>query len=321
MSTESVISTTTDVKFIESVTKMTQANWQAYFGTVLPNGVYKDSPYNGFMLQTASSGGPWGINAGTAIANGIVANVATQTTFSASVSDSDIDRFICLRIYFGEEKAQIIAKTGIAASIADADIVAEFDKFVVSEAYNCTRNDDYYEIPLFYQGPDSGHYHWGFDLRRIIEKQWNLDINQDIYDASFGSTYALQICSNHKCSFILGQNYNEYICYLDPINIPDGAAIRVMGGLAQKTFSFSSFPWSYQLSHYGSSHLDFSTVPKTKFVLSTSSNDWVAATGPDRIQMTIPATEKRMFIIHYISNGMYAAEMYQRFVYIEEVPA
>lgn len=318
MATESVISTTTNVKFIESATKMTQENWQAYFGAALPNGIYK-----GFGLQYNSTSGPISFDAGTAFANGVLANVATATTFSASVSDSDIDRFFCLRIYFGEEKAQIIAKTGIAASTADSSIVAEFDKFAANEAYNCTRNDDYYEIPLFYQGPDSGHYHWGFDLRRIIEKQRDLRNDPDIIESdSFGATDAHQICSNHKYAIMLGLNgTSESICYLDPVNIPDGAAIRVMGGSAQKTFSFSSFPWSYQLSYYGSSHLDFSTVPATKFVLSTSSNDWTTATGPDRIQMTVPATETRMFVVHYISRGMYAGEMYQRFVYIEEVPA
>jgi hypothetical protein len=153
---ESIMSTGTNVKFIEGMTLMTQANWQEYFASQFPNRII-----DGF--DTSSGSSSISVANGSAIVNGIYTKMEFENG-RVIFAPIGYDAFICLRVYLNEEKVELVEKYNIAASNSSASIQTAMMKFMSDESYQCTRNDTIYEIPLHYSGTD--YFASGIDLRR-----------------------------------------------------------------------------------------------------------------------------------------------------------
>lgn len=231
---ESVIATFDDVKFIEGVTKMTQANWQKYFGTILPNGVYEG--LNQKNKPTYGGVNTYELNDGIVLANGILASIETENGYTEfpKIYSGMMDRFICARVHFLEETVELIQKADVSgASLSDTDetIDAKFFstmmEFSHDESYCCERNTSFWDIPLLYQTKDrtsGGYYYWlgdGVDLSRNVR----LDGSGVQKETDLGGrTYVL-----HKKDIVDIENNTNYAqdtvvstLYFDPIDRPDG---------------------------------------------------------------------------------------------------
>lgn len=153
---EYIMSTGTDVKFIEGITLMTQANWQEYFSAQFPNRII-----DGF--NTTSSSSSINVVNGSAIVNGIYTKMEFENG-RIIFAPVGYDAFICLRVYLNEEKVELVEKYNIATSNSSNSIQTAMENFMSDESYQCTRNDTIYEIPLHYSGTD--YFANGIDLRR-----------------------------------------------------------------------------------------------------------------------------------------------------------
>lgn len=188
---ETILETFNDVKFIQGATKMNQTNWQAYFGTALPNGIY-----DGLMVQDyygeATFTYPKVLTDGSAFVNGLIAQIQTEDGYTeigewtydqeVFLAGNALDRFICLRVYLQEEKAQIVQKTGFVTEYGptqnvtiytdyDVKTMAMLKNFLADESYGCTRNEYIWDIPIFYQTPNHGAFCLckGRSLRRPVK--------------------------------------------------------------------------------------------------------------------------------------------------------
>ena len=154
---ETLIATVDNVKFINGVTEMNQANWQEYFASQFRNRII-----DGLTPSASSSG--ISVADGSVIVNGIYAKTAF-TNGSVSLSYSGYDAFVCLRVYLNEERVELVEKYNIAASSTSQNIQTEAGNFMADESYQCTRNDTIYEIPIIYAGKD--YFSSGVDLRKF----------------------------------------------------------------------------------------------------------------------------------------------------------
>lgn len=219
--TESIIATYDNVKFIEGVTKMTQDNWQSYFSPVIQNGVYSGLE---FQQYGGSSYNTFRITDGIAYVNGIRAELHTPegyTDIGAWHESGDSDAFFCLRVYFDQEKAEIIKKTGIVDLVTEY-VPDDFYKytytlgyFLQDESYQCERNFDYYEIPLIYFGMSTTFLRYGRDLRRMIKIDGKREFNPRV-PCVYTNNYNLLKSNNVNTNLSF---------YIDVINPPDNAII------------------------------------------------------------------------------------------------
>lgn len=235
---ESVIATFDDVKFIEGLTKMTQANWQKYFGTILPNGVYeglnrKVEPQYGTSL-------PYQLNDGVLLANGILASIETENGYTeiqpiyGAGTTGIMDKFICARVFFNDETVELIQKTNVSgASMDDTDetINAKFLSTVMEfshdESYCCERNDSFWDIPLLYRTrftKNGNTYYWfneGLDLSRNVRLDGN--VAQKKIDLGSGD-YVLRTKDivDVENNTLYSQDTVVAHLFFDPIDRPDG---------------------------------------------------------------------------------------------------
>ena len=154
---EYIMRSGTDVKFIEGMTLMTQANWQEYFSAQFPNRVIE-----GLKSNNVASGSIL-VTSGSAIVNGIYTKMVFEND-AAIFAKLGRDQFVCLRVYLNEEKVELVEKYDIASSNSSGDIQTTMMNFMADESYQCTRSDTIYEIPLFYSGTD--YFAKGIDLSR-----------------------------------------------------------------------------------------------------------------------------------------------------------
>lgn len=219
--TESIIATYDNVKFIEGVTEMTQDNWQSYFSPVIQNGVYSGLE---FQQYGSSSSITFRITDGIAYVNGIRAELHTPegyTDIGAWYESGDPDAFFCLRVYFDQEKAEIIKKTGIVDLVTQT-VSDDFYKytytlgyFLQDESYQCERNFTYYEIPLMYFGMSATFLRYGRDLRRMIKIDGKREFNPRV-PCVYTNNYDLLKSNNVNTNLSF---------YIDVINPPDNAII------------------------------------------------------------------------------------------------
>ena len=261
---ETIIETFDDVKFIQGATKMNQTNWQNYFGTMLPNGIYE-----GLLVQDYyglnENGYPitmWDypniITDGSVFVNGLLAQIRTEDGYTEiGNTTANTDRFICVRVYLKEEKAQIVQKTGIAEYDStrvnyNINTLHELDKFVFDETYCCDRNEYYWDIPIFYQVPYDLTTPYilsdGRSLRRTVNlnrtpvhnpdlrytgTRQSRNIDRDgVYLVSDNNTYSGGV-ANAQGQYVdeTGQHdlYQAYV-YMDNINPPNNAIITLHNG-------------------------------------------------------------------------------------------
>lgn len=155
MATETIIGTSNNVKFIEGVTPMTQANWQEYFGKQFENRVIE-----GFNINKPSSNYIV-VYDGSVCVNGIYAKIEFDGGWTTVQFSDTNDAFVCLRVYLNEERAELVKKGGIApydSSVYYSNVVWSF---MADESYQCTRSGTVFEIPICYVCA-----YWLVDLRR-----------------------------------------------------------------------------------------------------------------------------------------------------------
>ena len=232
---EAVIATFDDVKFIEGVTFLTQQNWQEYFSPVIKNGVVDGGlePRN-YVGSTTYTNGRVFVTDGFVFANGICAKIETPTGYTdfGTVPSGKKDRLICVRVYFGENTAQLIQKTDVMeipeGTSIDSDTYNYFSVYTMDilthdESYMMERNSSYWDIPIFYQGnSDLSWSSKGLDLRRIINKTRQINPEDTVFKGT--TSYKIKISGNNIYRFTAPENVFYTLC-LDPVDLPDGAII------------------------------------------------------------------------------------------------
>lgn len=267
---ETILETFDDVKFIQGATKMNQTHWQEYFGTALPNGIYDGLQVQDYYgLQVRELGGfpyesdipvatfdyPNILTDGSVFVNGLLAQIRTEDGYTEiGRGENESDRFICIRVYLKEEKAQIIQKTGIAefdstASTYDRRTMHALNHFMADESYCCERNEYLWDVPIFYQAPFGSSSPYilsdGCSLRRIVSSTKKMLYPKIKYSgARYGSTtYSSGIILASE-SMVYNENayrsgsfqdqsgihdYYKAQIYTDNFNCPDGAIVRING--------------------------------------------------------------------------------------------
>lgn len=324
---ESVIATFNDVQFIQGVTPMTQANWQEYFGTTLKSGIY-----SGFGQGVKRDGTiiPHVIYDGVAIANGIRAEIETELGYTdigfLDAYGDVLDRFICLRIHFLSETAELIKKESIAEKAYTSEqtnemLMRTMLQFEYDESYMCTRNNQYYDIPLFYQAKYGTWLFLGRDLRRIINSDpiYTLNPIKNDFHKAAQSEYKL----------VSGANY--YSADLDPTYIfPDTVDVTKMAVLTIETQSktreirLSKIPY---LNNFISPQRSTCPVPeslsagyKVNYIFSTES--WTETDA--YYSYIVPAFTKKVFRLsfrgaQYSHTEGYADYDYDFNFFVEEI--
>lgn len=195
---ETTIATFDNVKFIEGVTKLTQNNWQEYFGSLFPNGAIK-----GLCSPNSSSGVYNQISDGIAIANGIIAKLETEQEYtSIQIPAGVYDCFACLRIHFTDELAELVVKRNIADTESTVQFMKELMQFTKDESYYCERNSDYYEIPLYYVSASYYRY-----ISRYIK-------DEDNYKKSYFSMLPLYLIRNNTIIRRSLVNLNDILFFM-----------------------------------------------------------------------------------------------------------
>ena len=237
---ETIISTVNDVKFIENETRMTQSNWQKYFGKLFPSGVIEG-------LGKYSNNESNHIKDGTAIANGIMAKIETDDGYTAiDVPSGTYDYFVCLRIHFSTEQADLVLKTNIAPE-ENRQYLTELCKFTQDDSYCCSRTTEYYELPIVY-GFTGGY--------RYINRSW---VGKENYE-NISGTVPMWLLDSHQ-NWCVGRvtggssSGDWRFWFLDNMFPPDNCTIHVTNttstsatiGLSQYLFvdGLTASNWSY----------------------------------------------------------------------------
>lgn len=221
--TETVIATGDNVKFIEGVTQMNQANWQEYFGSQLENRVIEG--FNPGKSTDATAV----IYDGSVFVNGIYAKLELEGGSKNIYVADNYDAFLCLRVYLNEEKVELVKKT---VAVSESYIVVEIDRFISDESYQCTRNSTIYEIPLFYCG--ANYYKDGVDLRRYGNLNKNLYNNRVLQG---NNTYVLKD-PNQGADYLI-KAYIDYVNEADDVDV----YLYSPNGSSGATFSLSFSPY------------------------------------------------------------------------------
>lgn len=154
MADEQVLYTGYNTQFIEGVTKMNQENWQEYFGATLESKILSGFDFYTRAGTTSQSGIWLHINDGIAIANGIVGKTEFDEGYFEDpdiIPGDRIDLLYCARIYFGEERIEIVKKFHLSDYAQRNDYSDRMKEFLTDESAHCDRNTDFYEIPILYR--------------------------------------------------------------------------------------------------------------------------------------------------------------------------
>lgn len=286
---ESVIATFDNVKFIEGETLMTQGNWQEYFSQVIPNGVYSGFDIRNYVGATAYSNGRRIITDGVVFVNGIYAKIETDNGYTdiGTIPDSTggtNNRFVCVRVYFAQEKAQIVSKNNISTSGSFASTVMNFFN---DESYNCTRNIEYWDIPLFFQTEDDSMFDQGVDLRRFAKKQ-EIQINPD-YGIKNPYSHVVGISGGNTYTFTNIDPTAKLHVYFDVVNPPKHARLIVnrTTELSSDHIHFHNIPYVTNLIYNPNRNdVTFYNVGMAKYPKNGSVGVWtVEQTGSDRVPL------------------------------------
>lgn len=247
---ETVIATYDDVKFIQSTTPMTQANWQEYFGTALESGVYSGFEQRNYIGNSSYSNGKRLITDGCVVANGIYAKIQTNDGYTdiGAFPSGVVDRLIVVRVYYGSETAELVQKTGLAdvsTGIPSQSYLCQRELMYLSfdESRNCVRNNDYYEIPIFYQGGSSTFLSEGKDLRRMVYRSTRKP-TQDTNNTGILNPESNVLLLKGNDHIVL-TTAGTYKVFVDNIDQPFDAMIHYgSGSVLTYTFEFSQYPFS-----------------------------------------------------------------------------
>lgn len=310
---ESVISTFTGVKFIQGLTPMTQENWQSYFGSAIKNGVYsglapKNAPQSTVSIQVTD---------GVVFANGIQARLETEdgyTDIGSMLNTGLEDRLICVRVHYNSETAELIQKsnvTDIPSSAVERTknylFAQTLAKLTADESYLCTRNESYWDIPIFYQSKYNSWVMYGRDLRRKVELSPSKLTNPPLDTTDRTWQYGVLISGQNR--YTAGESTRRIVFFPDVINQPDGSIVTISGGNEGYDFILSDTPytgeWIYFDDHVGET-IPFQQNWKTNYTFSNGTGVWTQITimgeGTNAVlgyKRTIPAGTSKSFRISF----------------------
>ena len=311
---ESVISTFTGVKFIQGLTPMTQENWQSYFGSAIKNGVYsglapKNAPQSTVSIQVTD---------GVVFANGIQARLETEdgyTDIGSMLNTGLEDRLICVRVHYNSETAELIQKsnvTDIPSSAVERTknylFAQTLAKLTADESYLCTRNESYWDIPIFYQSKYNSWVMYGRDLRRKVELSPSKLTNPPLDTTDRTWQYGVLISGQNR--YTAGESTRRVVFFPDVINQPDGSIVTIFGGNEGYDFILSDTPytgeWIYFDDHVGET-IPFQQNWKTNYTFSNGTGVWTQITimgeGTNNAVLgykrTIPAGTSKSFRISF----------------------
>lgn len=244
---ETVVKTGTNVKFIGSVTKMTQANWQDYFKAFKKTGIVgADS----FKVETAMLSYPR-IYDGVVMVDGILAKYETDDGYfySTKPSQSEIDALFCVRVYLQQEKIEIVRKTGLAAGTSYQNCADVIVNLIQNEDAYCTRNDTYFDVAFCYLNYN--------------DDQHNVDCRR----------YSEDVKANMPHGFLSGDGSVYYsganvdIEGIDPFNPPDDLHFTYIA--SQSGNYYVQFNVNYLIgNYYGNLHTNVEPLVRTALPLT-----------------------------------------------------
>lgn len=227
---ESTILTFDDVKFIGGETKLTQPNWQDYFGNALVNGVYSGLDAN---LNQIRSAGRYVINDGVIFVNGMMGKIETENGYTDLGWGEDIDEFYCARMNFQNGTVDLVKKTGIAdtsgASTTAAKNLAYLKtlmEFEYDESYCCTRDVSVWDIPLLYRAAYSC-LNKGVDLTRRHNAEKKIIYLSDSSTGGVPERLDNMSMSANNAYYFNGRYVRN--AFVDTVNPPNGATLTFMG--------------------------------------------------------------------------------------------
>lgn len=313
---ESVISTFTGVKFIQGLTPMTQENWQSYFGSAIKNGVYSG------LAPKSTSLSPMIIRVsdGVVFANGIQARLETESGYTdcGSLYNTGLeDRLICVRVHYNSETAELIQKsnvTDIPSSAVERTknylFTQTLVKLIADESYLCTRNESYWDIPIFYQSKPDSVVSYGRDLRRKVELSPSKLTNPPLDTTDRTWQYGVLISGQNR--YTAGDSSQNIIYFPDVVNVADGAIITISAPSGSDfDFILSQVPytgsWIYTDNPNGTTP-GYNQGIRTIYTYSNGSGVWtenvvITGSGTDNVilgtKRTIPANTSKSFRINF----------------------
>lgn len=253
---ETILVSGTDVKFIEGATKMTQENWQKYFGAL-----HGSKIVSGLNISYALYPNSTILYDGIVMVNGIMAELKTPdgyTTINRPTED-EFDNFIFLRVYLTEEKVELVRKTGITSS-NKANVEAEIAKFIADDSYQCVRNDSIYDVPLFYGARN--YYNGGIYLGRRGVMEENI-VAASPSDLPMVSDYK-GVVGRNKYSV---SNSNGIIpIRMDVVNIAEDIDLYFLAGSSTTNLEIFNYPQTAAASDFSSNYQIIN--------LNYDTNDW-----------------------------------------------
>ena len=297
---ESVISTYTDVKFIEGLTKMTQRNWQAYFGTALKSGVYKGLNQRCFDDETF----PRKLMDGVVYVNGIRAELSTEDGYTEipSVASGVLDRLICVRVHFNAEVCELVEKDNLTTEGANVNqtnekLMETYLKLCADESLYCERNAQYWDVPIFYQSALWDYWFGaGKDMRRVVSQEKKLDIVTSLDVTGMRQWYGNVLISGQY--YYQNANRSSTVTYyMDTVNVADGAILSCPKYGSSSTIRLSKIPFTNNFCVGSSVSSAFpvpdSMVTNKQIQYIFSEKNWDERTN--YCDLTIPAGKEKGF--------------------------
>lgn len=282
-----VLATSDDVKFIEGVTKMTQSNWMSYFGNAIPSGVIEG--FKPFVDNRTNR-----ISDGTVIANGIVAKITTDDGYTDfTLPDpyySRYDTFLCVRVYFSEERAELVQKFNLSSSNDNDELSEVEENLITDESYGCIRNSEFYEVPVFYVPRTTNLTYWGRSLRRWGDKYYfdftlPTSLTQELIRLSGANNIYFSSIQNHQVYAIDDMDFGDQ-CTLIVKN--DLSASRELYLFRQRyTVGIKQYPsdYYYSFEFSDSSHWSTQTYTPASNITIDTYKTTVASGGVLRLRI------------------------------------
>ena len=215
MAEEQILYTGNDVQFIEGITCMSQSNWQKYFGSAFENKILSGL----YPVTVARSGGlQLRIYNGAVNANGIFGQIKSQDGYIEIPYSSPGNgnyRFICARLYTDEERLEIVSKVDYIGTDYST-LSTAVANFYTDEAYQCERDANYYEFPIYYEN--------GIAALMNLSRRY-FHSNQYRHIASLNSIYGLELPTSTigNGTYVI-DNWDDPETYPD-INVTDYIAL------------------------------------------------------------------------------------------------
>lgn len=313
---ESTLKTLDDIMFVQGETPLNQENWQAYFGGVLPNGIYE-----GFAPSTSQADKPVdGITAGVAVYNGLVYRMANRFAVDRDVPESVGYRLLSLRIYPDTGVAKLVETRGNGPVSSDETIlngIIEMTQNPVFYGMDYDQNS-YVDYRLVYQGHKNSLYMAGVDLRQpAFMRNGQFPTGWRTYWNGYQSSYSGIILSGNEVINRVSPRTDWALeVWFDPVNPPDNARLVTNAHYV----TFHEYPAILDVKRSSADHPDMVYGMKDEFrnVIDCFGTNWERKTQSNPIQIYNPpvvweyrdATPETPFVVQYRGKNGYNQNMF-----------